>query len=346
MIRFNSQLNFPLLVAAGVLLAGCGAKPGQPADAAASLPAASVKVQMADRKPCVMSEDVVGTVRPKLSASIEAKVSGRIEQMLVVAGQVVTNGQLLARLDAAEINSRLEQASAALEQAELDRNRVSKLFDQQASTRAELDAVNARYRMAKGAVDEAKAMVSYVTVAAPFDGVITRKLADVGDLAVPGKLLLQMENPAMLRFEADVPEAFVDNVKLGQDLSVNVASVSNQISGTIAEISPIADPNSRTFLVKLDLPKVNGLRSGQFGRVAVPVGNDEVIRVPASAVVQRGQMEIIFVAANGHAQLRLVKTGRRAGNEVEIVSGLNSGENIVTDGAASLTDGQPLAIQP
>jgi RND family efflux transporter MFP subunit len=111
-------------------------------------------------------------------------------------------------------------------------------------------------------------------------------------------------------------------------------------------MSPAADPNSRTFLVKLDLPAVQGLRSGQFGRVAVPVGEVSAIRVPASAVVQRGQMDIVFVVTNGHAELRLVKTGARVVDEIEVVSGLDSGEQIVTDGATTLMDGQPVTVKP
>ncbi len=111
-------------------------------------------------------------------------------------------------------------------------------------------------------------------------------------------------------------------------------------------MSPAADPNSRTYLVKLDLPGATGLRSGQFGRVAVPVGQVSAIRVPAAAVIQRGQMELVFVVANGHAQLRLVKTGNCVGDEVEVVSGLNSGEQIVTDGASALVDGQPVMVKP
>ncbi len=122
-------------------------------------------------------------------------------------------------------------------------------------------------------------------IVAPFDGVITRKLADVGDLAAPGKPLLQMENPDTLRLEADVPEALIGNVKLGDKLAVRIAAVTNEIEGTVAEMSPTADPNSRTYLVKLDLPGATGLRSGQFGRVAVPVGEVSAIRVPA---VRRG----------------------------------------------------------
>jgi RND family efflux transporter MFP subunit len=114
------------------------------------------------------------------------------------------------------------------------------------------------------------------------------------------------------------------------------------LEGTVSEIAPTADPGSRTFLVKLDLPARGGLRAGQFGRVAMPVGQATALRVPASAVVVRGQMEIVFVVADGRAQLRLVKTGKPIGAEVEIISGLSAGEKIVADGVAGLVDGQPV----
>jgi len=325
---------------------GCGAKPEKSGDNSSSLPSAQVHAQAVERKSRAATEDVVGTVRPKLSATIEAKVSGRIDKMLVVPGQSVKAGELIARLDAAEIVSRLDQANAALQQAEQDWKRISKLFEQQASSRSEYDAADARYRVAKAAAAEAKTMLSYCEMLAPFDGVITRKLADVGDLAAPGKPLLQMENPDTLRLEADVPEALIGNVKLGDKLAVRIATVATEIGGTVAELSPTADPNSRTYLVKLDLPGATGLRSGQFGRVSVPVGEASAIRVPAAAVIQRGQMELVFIIASGHAQMRLVKTGSRVGDELELVSGLNSGEQVVTEGAAALTDGQPVTIKP
>lgn len=331
------------LLFAAVALAGCGRKPGNVS--AESPPAADVRVQTAARQPLAETEDVVGTVRPKLSAAIEAKVSGRIEQMLVVPGQTVTNGELLVQLDAHEIQARCDQAVAARQQAEGDFKRANDLMAQKILSQSEFDAARSKFRVADAAESEVKTMLGYTKIVAPFTGVITRKLADVGDLAMPGKTLLQMENPRSLRLEADVPEALIGNVRLGDKLAARVAAVGGDIQGAVAEMSPAADPNSRTFLVKLDLPDVAGLRSGQFGRVAVPVGTVDAIRVPASAVVQRGQMEMVFVAANGHAQLRLVKTGRRVGNEVEIVSGLDSGEQIVTEGAAVLTDGQPVSIQ-
>jgi pyruvate/2-oxoglutarate dehydrogenase complex dihydrolipoamide acyltransferase (E2) component len=161
------------------------------------------------------------------------------------------------------------------------------------------------------AVSEAETMLGYAKVTAPFDGVITRKLADVGDLAMPGKPLLEIEAPTALRFEADLPEAILDRIKLGAKMQVKVASVSNPLEATVSEIAPVADPVSRTFQVKLDLPKADGLRTGQFGRVSVPVAEVKLLMVP-KRVMKRGQMELVFVAKDGKAALRLVKTGVRS----------------------------------
>jgi RND family efflux transporter MFP subunit len=329
-------------IATGPLLAGCH-KASAPDTT--ELPAATIRVQAVERRTRIATEEVVGTVRPKLSAAIEAKVSGRIEQMLVVPGQTVPAGERLVQLDAHEIQSRLDQTAAARQQAEGDLKRATDLMRQKILSQSEFDIAQSKFRMAAAAEAEAKTMLGYTQIIAPFAGIITRKLADVGDLAMPGKPLLQMENPATLRFEADVPEALIGNVKLGDKHAVRIGAVTNNIEGTVAEVSPAADPNSRTYLVKLDLPGATGLRSGQFGRVAVPVGEASAIRVPAAAVIQRGQMELVFVVAGGHAQLRLVKTGSRMGDEAEVVSGLNSGELVAIENAAALTDGQPVTMQ-
>jgi RND family efflux transporter MFP subunit len=263
-----------------------------------------------------------------------------------VPGQLVKAGEKLVLLDAREIQSRLDQAAAARQQAESDLKRDTDLMQQKVLSQSEFDNAQSKFRIAAATEAEAKTMLGYTLIVAPFDGVITRKPADVGDLAAPGKALLQMENPDTLRLEADVPEALAGKVKLGDKLDVRIAAVANEIEGTVAELAPTADPNSRTYLVKLDLPGATGLRSGQFGRVSVPIGEASAIRVPASAVIQRGQMELVFVVASGHAQLRIVKTGNHASDGVEVVSGLDSGEQVVTEGAAALTDGQPVTIKP
>jgi RND family efflux transporter MFP subunit len=329
---------------AALVLAGCGRKTE---DASAQfLPPVNVRVQVVESKSRVATEEEVGTVRAKLHAVIEAKVSGKIEQMLVVPGQQVTNGGLLAEIDAREIQAQYDQAAAVRQQAESDLKRATDLFQQKILSSSEYDSAQSKFHVADAAAAQAKTLMGYTKVIAPFNGVITRKAADVGDLAAPGKTLLEMEDPSRLRLEADVPEALLGKVKLGDPLPVRVDALETNLTGVVSEIAPSADTGSRTFVVKLDLPPTSGLRAGQFGRVAVPTGEISALRVPAAAVIQRGQLELLFVVADGHAQLRIVKTGKRVGNEVELVSGVDAGEKVVTEGADHLQDGQPVVAKP
>ena len=341
----QSLLSLPGFYALSAALALTGCHPKSEVAPAERLLSATVRVQAVETKKHLATEEVVGTVRAKLRASIEAKVSGRIEQMPVVAGQLVKAGALLAQLDVREVQARLDQARAVRQQADQDRKRFETLLQQKAVTQQEYDAVQARFRVAEAAVSEAETLLSHTKVTAPFDGVVSRKMADVGDLASPGRPLLELEDPNSLRLEADVPEALVGRIQMGGPMPVRVALVGNDLAGVVSEVSPAADPNSRTFRVKLDLPPTAGLRLGQFGRVVVPLGETASVRVPATALVVRGQMEIVFVAASQKAQLRLVKTGKRVSDEIEIVSGLNPGESIVVDGAGALRDGQPLEVR-
>lgn len=330
-----------LIGSVALLAAGCG-RHSKTAAPESALPVATVRVQTIGDQPRQLAEEILGTVRAKTRATLEAKVAGRIAELPVALGQSLKAGDLVARLDVREIRAKLDQARAVLEQARRDRARFEALLRQQAVTQAEFDGVEARFRVAEAAVAEAETMLGYAEVRAPFDGVVTRKLADVGDLASPGRPLVELEDPKALRLEADVPEALIAGVHAGAKLPVRVSALNLDLEGVVAEIAPAADPNSRTFRVKLDLPDAPGLKAGLFGRVAVPVGETRAPRVPISALVQRGQMEMVFVVADGRAQMRLVKSGKRFGGEVELVSGVRPGERVVVEGAAGLVDGQPV----
>lgn len=333
------------MIAAGlglaVVVVGCGKK-HESSRAEKALPTASVRVQPIVSKAHASTEEVVGTVRAKLRASMEAKIAGRIEQMPVVAGQAVKAGDLLAVLAVREIQAKLDQAKAMLDQAKRDHDRFAALLQQKAVTQAEYDGMEAHFRVAEGSALEAETMLGYARVTAPFDGVVSRKFADVGDLASPGRPLVEIEDPKALRLEADIPEALIGHVQQGAKLAIRISTVKEALDGLVSEISPAADPNSRTFRVKLELPDAPGLRLGLFGRVAIPLGETTLPRVPASALVQRGQMEMVFIVADQKAQMRLVKSGKRFGDEVELVSGVNPGEQVVVEGAATLLDGQPV----
>ena len=161
-------------------------------------PAIAVKTVTAGKVAHQAVEEVVGTVRSRQQAMVEAKVPGRVEQYLAVPGQVVKAGDLLVQLDVREIATKVDSARALQEQADRELARYQQLVAQNAATRQELDAVEARQKVAAAQVIEAETMLSYARVTAPFDGVVTRKLAEVGDLAMPGKPLAEVESPKAL----------------------------------------------------------------------------------------------------------------------------------------------------
>lgn len=328
-----------------ILQTACGRHQGAGSPPDSRQPVA-VETKIVGFEPHRATEDVVGTVRSKQRAVIQAKVSGRIMKYVAIPGQMVKSGELLAELDAQEILARRAQVVAALEQADRDLARYKQLIATKAISQQDYDAADARQKVAVASLREVDTMLGYATVTAPFDGVITRKLAEIGDLAMPGKPLMEIEAPGSLRFEADLPEAMIDRVKLGDKMQVRVASIQQSLEGAASEISPIADASSRTFQVKFDLPAAAGLRSGQFGRVAIPMEEAKVLQVPREAVIKRGQMELVFVARDGRATLRLVKTGSDLNGGVGILSGLEQGERIIVSDVAKLTDGQPITSQP
>ncbi|MGE4181211.1 MAG: efflux RND transporter periplasmic adaptor subunit [Limisphaerales bacterium] len=311
----------------------------------AELPAVQVGTAVARAGSNRAFEEVTGTVRSRTRAAIESKVSGRIDRMHAFPGLEVEAGDVLVELDVREIRAQLEQARTVALQAERDFERLERLFRQEAITRAEFEGVEARRGVARASVVEAEAMLGYARIAAPFRGVVTRRMADVGDLAVPGRPLLEIEDPRALRFEADVPATLSRWVRLGQELGIRLDAGSGSVTGKVSEIEPSADPLTRTFRVRLDLPPDSGARGGWFGRMALPIDESRVITVPAAAVSTRGQMELVRVVADGRARLRIVRTGKRLGNDLEVLAGLDAGETVIADARAVVRDGQRVVSQ-
>lgn len=335
--------NLGMALMAAALAVGCRKQPQPPPKEI--LPTATVHVARAVASRQTAFEQITGTVVPLVKSTLEAKVVGRVTSVSVQSGQSVKAGDVVVKIEAPEIQAQAERAKAALKLAEQESQRVNALFAKQAATRSELDAVTSQLTQAQAAVDEVNVMLGYLAIAAPFDGVVSRKLTDVGDLAAPGKPLIEVEQPGSKRFEAAIPEALIDKVKVGDELQLKLADVSESISVKVAEINPAGDPVSRSWLVKFDLPDAIDARSGAFGRVAVPRDEVTSVTAPASVVLRRGQLEQVFVVADGHIAMRLVKTGRTMGNDVEILSGLDDGETVVASPTLELRDGQPVNVQ-
>jgi RND family efflux transporter MFP subunit len=334
-----------LAVLLAVVAAGCG-KHGEDQAPAGPGPVVAVAVTEVAVQPLWDEEEVVGSVEAAQRAVLSAKVTGVIDSLQAAPGARVSRGEVLATIDAREIRARLDSAVAAQDQAKKDFARIERLLQSGSSTRQEFDAATTRLRTAEAAQVEARTMLQYTEITAPFGGVVTRKLVEVGDLATPGKPLLEMENSSLLRFECEIPEALIDRVQMGAELPVAVDAAGLTLTGQVSEIAPSASAGSRTFLVKLDLPPAEKLRAGQFGRVRVPVRERPAVLVDEGAVVRRGQIESVFIIGEGVARLRLVKTGRRHDGQVEIISGLSGGEKVASKDAHLLGDGAAVEVAP
>lgn len=228
-----------------------------------------------------------------------------------------------------ETSAKLKSAQAAYEMA--------------ASRRAQLLS---KIQQAEEAVSTAAVMRGYTEIRAPFAGTVTEKPAEQGTLAAPGAPLLTIEQAGGFRLEVPVEEAFLSATRVGLPVAVRLESFDQTFAARVSEIVPSVDPNSRAFMVKIGLPNVAHLRSGVYGRAQFSRGTRQVVAVPSEAVLSQGQVESVMVVHESFARTRLVTTGQRQGGLVEILSGLNPGERVVSPRPAGLTDGAAVERQP
>lgn len=286
-------------------------------------------------------------------AEVASRLMGYIRDIAVVEGQSVGRGQRLFTVDPLDVEGQVDQARSGVIQAEsayadakADYDRFSNLYKEEVVSRQQLDKARLQHDLAAARLTQARAglgtasgQLRYATVTSPIAGVVTRKLANAGDLATPGKLVLVVENPARVQIETQVPEEVLKQLKPGLAVPVEVDGVENRLEGKVARISPAADPVSRTFLVKLDV-SAQGLRSGAFARVLFPVGERKTLAVPVTALVNRAGIDGVFVLdKDAIAQFRMVRRGSEIGGLIEIQAGLQAGERIVVEGADKLESG-------
>lgn len=330
-----------------LLLAGCNQEESKHQEARPpALPTIAVQVVAAAAVETQSENEAVGTLEAVQRATIAAKVTGTIAEMPVTLGAMVKQGELLVKVNAAEISARLSQAETAVAQAKRNLEREQRLFTKNASTKETVNAQEDALRMALAAQNEARTMLGYTILRAPFSGRVSSKLANAGDMATAGTPLLVIENTESLQAVAAVPEAQVQRIKLGDSLPVLVSAASLETTGTVAEIAPTADATSRTALIKLNLTADPKLRPGQFVRVLLPGLSAKTLMVPATALSRFGQMERLFVVDHNQARLRLVRSGQQRDGGVEILSGVNPGEQVVVKSESELVDGQPVRVTP
>jgi membrane fusion protein, multidrug efflux system len=306
--------------------------------------AGAVKGYVVQAEKAMTYTEIMGTLQAAERVEIAARINGQIIGLPVIPGSKVGKGDLLVTISAGEISDQLQQTRAQLAQAERNLERERNLLKKNASTPETVKTLEDTHRIALAAVQEARTMLDYTTISAPFSGTVTRKNVHIGDLAAPGKPLLEIEAEKQLQVIANIPESMILKIKGGDDIAVTVPAAGFSAAGKVEEISPAADPQSRTVPIKLALPSDPSLRSGQFARLLFPAGDDLKISIPQSAILPFGQMERVFLVQDGKARLRLVRTGAADKGMVEILAGLGPGDVVVTEGNNGLIDGQALTV--
>jgi RND family efflux transporter MFP subunit len=264
----------------------------------------------------------------------------------------------------AEASARSAQASAkaGFEFAKATYNRYLKLREEESTSRQEFDKNEARYRQAEASFSQAVAMVdaarhrvqqaqAAVAVAtvekkdawvrAPYDGKVTAKMIDVGDLASPGTPLINLEKQGVYCVVFVLPEKHFPFVYLKQKVKVKTPSLQEKtLEGVIDRIDPSTDRKSRSFRVRAMLPEDNAVRSGMFAKVEIPVGEVGKLMIPSTAVKYEGQLTGIYlIDAYQIAHFRLIRVGKTFGDKIEVVSGLKDGDAYIVIPPPDMEDG-------
>lgn len=230
----------------------------------------------------------------------------------------------------------LDEALAGLHAAEAPRG-----------ARAQIARAAAGIQEAEAAAEASSVSRSYATIAAPFDGVVTQKLVEAGNMAAPGVPLLTIEDTRAFRLEVRVDQSRASLVRLGQPVDVAIdegaPATDSSMTGRVAEISHVVDENAHAFLAKIDLPATTAIRSGMFGRARFAGAARRDLAVPATSVVRQGQIASVFVVdRSGIARLRLISAGEESAGAIEVRAGLDAGETVVVNPPPSLVDGTPV----
>lgn len=380
-IKHLCYIGFIIMI--GLCFAGCGEEiqPGNTTTKTTK----TVKARINEVKATITPIEYLatGTVRPKTTATISAKVMGEIKQLTVNEGDIVKKGDLLANIDDRQIHAKYRQALAGLREAEqgekmaqsalqaaeasskladITYGRYKSLLDDNSISRQEFDEVETRYHQSKAALSQAKfmtdsarertnqakemvsagkAVFSDTSLTAPFNGTITARFVDPGDMAAPGTPLLSIEETGAMKVHLLVPETHIQNIHINDIVTVVFPSQKTEtIKGKIITIDPSADPLTRSFQVKVVLPENTRVKSGMFARVKIPIGETGRILVPATAIVRHGQLTAVFIVDKDNiARFRLVRIGRTFGDDMEILSGLKLKDRYVADPGLKVVDG-------
>lgn len=357
------QLKYkPYILPLAILFAACGNSTADTTAEKDTTAPVHVTVAVAGTSADSSSIEVSGQMVSSHAAAISTRMMGYITKMNVSIGDNVQVGQLLFSIQSndikakdAQVAANIAAADAALANAKKDLERFKTLHAQNSATDKELENVTLQYKASLAQSDaahqmrnEVNANMAYANVTAPFSGTVTQKLMDGGSLASPGMPVLMLESAGALQASATLTEDRIKYVHQGMHVNIKSDAAGKSFSGTIAEISRSSVATGGQYLVKINPDNTGGILPGMYVSISIPVSantatTDNIVRVPVTSLVTQGDLTGVYTISNNNkALLRWLRTGRTDGNEIEVLSGLTTGEKYIKQADSRLWNGAPV----
>ena len=298
--------------------------------------------------------EVQGNVETDQNVVLNAEYSGVLTNVYVKEGQRVSKGQRLAKIDDGGMSSQVAQQEAQLALAKTTFERQERLWQQKIGSEIQYLQAKTNYEAAKNATQQMRSQLAKTLITAPFSGVVDEIISDPGQVVVPGQTpIIRLVNLSNMYVKASIPETYLKNIKKGTQVMVKLASINEEFTGTVRQVSNYINPNNRSFEIQVEIPNKDGLVKPNL--IATVKVNDysaeNAITVPENILQENAAGETIayiyhpFNDSIGIAKRVLLETGLSYQNHTEVKSGLKKGDTIIKEGAKTLRDGQKVTIK-
>ena len=334
------------LAALAMLLAGCGGD----RDAGNATPrgggAAPVLTEIVSLGAMTEEYVALATARANEAIDVTPRISSVVAEIRFEEGQAVQAGEVLVELDSREIRADLDLAEANLNERRSRYGRLETLAASQVVSEVELEEIQAQLQVAEAQVNSARARLEDTVIRAPFAGTVGLRRISVGGLVQPNTIITTLDDIGVMKLEFSVPEEYLAVVNEGLEIEASGAAWPNRIfRGAVISVDSRVDPMTRSLAAVAELPNEDGdLKPGMFLQVVIARRREDVVLAAEAALVPRQGRQYVYVVDEGRALEREVKLGTRSPGQVEIVTGLEAGEEIVTQGVQRLRDGLPVRV--
>ncbi len=298
--------------------------------------------------------EVQGNVETDQNVVLNAEYSGVLTNVYVKEGQRVSKGQRLAKIDDGGLSSQVAQQEAQMALAQTTFERQQRLWEQKIGSEIQYLQAKTNYESAKNVTQQLRSQLSKTVITAPFSGVVDEIISDPGQVVVPGQTpIIRLVNLSDMYVKASIPETYLKSIKKGTQVKVTLASINEEFTGKVRQVSNYINPNNRSFDIQIEIPNKDGLVKPNL--IATVKVNDysaeNVITVPENILQENAAGETIaylYQPINdsiGVAKRVLLETGLSYENHTEVKSGIKKGDTIIKEGAKTLRDGQKVTIK-